>query len=451
MVPTVTARVRLLAALLLLPIGVLAAQRPAAPPTHAAAEGALSAEPGSELTIHLLTFGVGKEIWEKFGHNAILIHDARTGTDSVYHWGLFDFRQPNFIGRFLQGRMLYSMGGFSLEQTMADYYRLDRSVWAQELALTPAQRLQIRQFISWNQQPRNRDYLYDYFTDNCSTRVRDILDRALGGAIRTGASRMYTGRSYRWHAVRLTQDDPPIATGIDVGLGRPADRELTTWDEMFLPRTVHDYVARLRVRAPDGSRHPLVRAERTLYTSTQFTAPESPPTWWPVYLAVGIAVGALLFWSGTVALRRQDARGVRIGAAVMMSLVAFVLGLVGMLLMLLWAATNHRFAHQNENLFLYNPLWLLLAIAGPLAIARGRATWARELAYVLAASGVIGLLLHLAGLSRQANLPMFALALPPALAFAWVMHRTRSGAAARTSGGELPSAPPTSARGTARV
>jgi hypothetical protein len=383
-----------------------------------------AAEPGSDLTIYLMTFGVGEEIWEKFGHNAILIHDARTGTDSVYHWGLFDFRQPNFIGRFLKGRMLYSMGGFSLDQTMSDYYRLDRSVWVQQLDLTPAQRWKIRQFISWNEQPQNRDYLYNYFTDNCSTRVRDILDRTLDGKISQGATRVLTGHTYRWHAVRLTQDDPAIATGIDVGLGRPSDEELTSWEEMFLPSAVHDWVQHMRLQAPDGTRYPLVKAERELYRSSQFSAPDAPPDWTLPYMAIGIVVGALILWLGLTTLRGgARRRGFAIGAGVVMALYAVVVGLTGVLLTLLWTVTNHDFAHRNENLFLYNPLWLVLAFAGPFAVARGRATWARALAFLLIASALIGLLLHVAGLSRQANLPMFALALPPAFAFGWVLYR----------------------------
>jgi hypothetical protein len=154
--------------------------------------------------------GVGEQVWEQFGHNAIWIRDmsrppsAGGGTDSVYHWGLFDFSQPNFIPRFLKGEMLYSMGGFTLASTMSDYHRLDRSVWAQELDLTPAQKLALRNYIQWNEQPENRGYFYNYYHDNCSTRVRDALDRALGGVLRSAMATRMTGTTYRSHTRRLT-------------------------------------------------------------------------------------------------------------------------------------------------------------------------------------------------------------------------------------------------------
>ena len=92
---------------------------------------AAAPEAGSELTISLLTMEHGAQVWELFGHNAILIHDATTGTNMAYNWGVFSFRQPHFILRFLKGEMLYSMDGYSLEQTIAQYRYLNRTLSAQ--------------------------------------------------------------------------------------------------------------------------------------------------------------------------------------------------------------------------------------------------------------------------------------------------------------------------------
>src|SRR5437867_9473850 len=103
-----------------------------------------SAVPGSELTISLITMGQGSEVWELFGHNAIWIHDARDGTDVAYNWGVFDWRQEHFIARFLKGRMLYAMAGFTIDETLRSYEYLNRTVWSQELNLTPAQRAEIK-------------------------------------------------------------------------------------------------------------------------------------------------------------------------------------------------------------------------------------------------------------------------------------------------------------------
>src|ERR1043166_1115838 len=110
-------------------------------------DSARAATPGSELTISLITMGNGRYVWEFFGHNAFWIHDARAGTDRVYNWGVFDMRAPHFIPRFLRGTMMYRVDTLSLRETMLEYRYWNRSVVAQELNLTPAEREELRTFV----------------------------------------------------------------------------------------------------------------------------------------------------------------------------------------------------------------------------------------------------------------------------------------------------------------
>ena len=131
-----------------------------------------------------MTMGPGAEVWERFGHNAIWIHDPTAEPDTAYNYGLFDFRQENFLLRFARGEMWYWMAGFPAEAYVQTYVEDNRSVWLQELNLPPAARLELRRFLRWNERPANRFYHYDYYNDNCSTRVRDAIDRVIGGAIR---------------------------------------------------------------------------------------------------------------------------------------------------------------------------------------------------------------------------------------------------------------------------
>src|SRR4051812_41708567 len=104
----------------------LSAQAPSAAP---------AAEPGSQLTVYLMTMGPGDQVWEKFGHNAIWIHDAANGSDVAYHWGVFDFKDKDFYPNFIFGRMRYLMGAFDFNQTLDFYRQSNRTVWAQELNL----------------------------------------------------------------------------------------------------------------------------------------------------------------------------------------------------------------------------------------------------------------------------------------------------------------------------
>ena len=384
-------------------------------------------EPGSDLTVTLLTMGVGEQVWEMFGHNALWFHLDRAPSlggpiDVVYNWGIFDSRQPHFILHFLQKRMFYSMGGFPLEETLIEYRQLDRAVWAQELDLTNAQKAALRDFVIWNSQPENRNYWYDYYLDNCSTRVRDALDRVLGGVIRATFSGRKTSNTYRSETLRLTQREKLLAAGIDLGLGRPADHQLSAYEEMFLPMRLRDYIRELRIDDGHGGTRPLVKSERMLLGTVTHPEPSAPPHWFGAYLTIGLVLAAVFGIVGWRAAR--GSAGSRISAGVFFTLWAFGVGILGVILALLWGATDHHFAYRNENLFLFNPLWLVLAVFAPMTAVKGRLSrTTRGWSFLLVGLGLLALLMHLIGVSRQANGAVIALALPPMLALAWAVHR----------------------------
>jgi hypothetical protein len=372
---------------------------------------------GRDVTISLLTMGNGEEVWELFGHTAIWIRDNITGRDTVFNWGVFDSHQPHFIPHFLQGLMLYQMGGQTMADLLYQYQYFNRSVISQELDLSPAEKDSLLRLIQMNARPENLQYRYDYFRDNCSTRPRDLLDRVLGGQLHAASSQL-TNASYRSETLRLMQGDKPLVLGVDIGLGEPSDRRITMWDEMFLPRRLHDVVGALQIRDSAGTKRPLVRGERVLFRSTRSAEAEAPPNLAPWLVLLGLLIAALLAW---LAMRAASgSSGARIAAAVIFSLWCAVAGTLGLILTLLWTITDHVFAHRNENLLLFNPLWLILAVLIPIYMWNGRAArWTRVLAMGLAALSVLALLVHLVTLSRQVNLAIIGLALPPALAIAW--------------------------------
>jgi hypothetical protein len=376
--------------------------RPAAPP---------AGPQGSELTISLMTMGVGERVWERFGHNAILVEDRAHGTAQAYNYGMFDFRQENFLLNFIKGRMWYWMQGFGLAQTLDIYVRANRSVWVQELNLTPAQRLSLARFLEWNERPENRFYRYDYYRDNCSTRVRDAIDKVLNGRLKATTDTIRTPYSYRYHTARLTAPDPLLYTGIMVGLGEPADRPITAWDEMFLPLELRKWVGQATVIDSSGHEAPLVLSERTLFAGTEPAPRSTLPRWLPAYLALGLVLGGWLAFTGRrAAVSRRPGRGFAVVAATW----ALVAGVAGGMLAFLWAFTDHAIAYRNENLLQASLLLLPLVGLAP-AAARG-AESARRPAAVLAAlaagTSVAGLLLKLVPAFTQHNLEIVALTLP---------------------------------------
>jgi Domain of unknown function (DUF4105) len=377
-------------------------------------QGAVEApEPGSELRVYLMTMGPGERVWERFGHNAIWIGDPASPPDTAYNYGLFDFQQENFLLRFIRGQMWYWMAGFPAEAYVHTYVRDNRSVWVQELNLPPAARLQLREYLRWNEQPEHRFYHYDYYRDNCSTRVRDALDRVLGGAIEAQTAGLPTGTTYRSHTQRLTTNDPPVYTGLLLALGPGVDRPISAWEEMLLPMALREHARRVVLPGPNGTTMPLVAHERTLFESTAPQPPDAPPSWLPWYLTLGAIVGGLATLLG-LAAGGTERRWARVGLGLSSVFWGVFGGLGGVVLAGLWALTDHVMAYRNENLFQLNPFLLGLAFLVPLGLAGvGRAgSWARLLALALAGLSLAGFVLQgIPGLD-QVNGPIIALLLP---------------------------------------
>ena len=364
--------------------------------------------------------GPGDQVWEKFGHNAIWIHDALNGTDIAYHWGLFDFADKDFVPRFIQGRMRYSMGAFDMAQTIEQYRQTNRTVWAQKLNLSAAQKLRLQEFVSWNIQPENRFYRYDYFRDNCSTRVRDALDRALGGVIEKATDSIPSSSTYRSNTARLTQDDWPVFTGTMMGLGHPVDREISAWEEMFLPVRMMKRFQTLRVSSPSGM-IPLVQEETVLFQATRPPEAERVNRGIAGYIVIALvilAVGAGLWLAGMKTGRLAGFLGFA-------GVWSFIAGLGGVLLTGLWAFTDHLYSYRNENLLQLNPLSV---VAGILIFAfiwkrraRASAVPSRALkatVMLVALLSLLGFVLQVIPSFDQVNGWVIALAMPVHLGLA---------------------------------
>ena len=390
-------------------------------------EPTTTAEPGSKLTVYVMTMGPGDLVWERFGHNAIWIQDPGRGTDDVYNWGMFSFQQENFLLRFIRGEMLYWMQPFDVRATVAAYERDQRSVWVQELNLTPAERRELREFLDWNERPENAFYRYDYYRDNCSTRVRDAIDRVLGGRILQQTEALPTGETYRSHTRRLTASDIPTYSGLLLGLGQPVDREISAWEEMFLPLKLAEHLRMITTLDEAGREVPLVRSEEVVHAAPPRAIPDAPPSRVTGYLLVGLLIGGVLLLLGRHAGSRRWA-GYAFGGVA--SLWALLTGTAGLILMGLWLFTDHTAAYRNENLLHFSPLALALVVLVPLAAVGNRrvAALTLRLALVVAALSALGLILKVLPGMDQVNGELIALALPVHVALAaslWMLLRSR--------------------------
>ncbi|MBM3986299.1 MAG: DUF4105 domain-containing protein, partial [Planctomycetes bacterium] len=238
--PTIAHRaLRVTCALQLAAAGALMAQQPAAP-----GPDTLTAR---RLTVSLLTFGQGTPVFERFGHNALRIADPLTGLDLAWNWGMFSFDEPNFLGRFLSGDTRYWMEAFETVPMLAYYQGNDRHTVEQVLNLSGAQKQALLSFVRRNELEEHKYYRYDYFRDNCSTRLRDALDQALGGALRRAWADSMSDQSFRSEALRLTEGTPLSRLGIDIALGPPADQRMTAWEEAYVPMRLRDRLRGIQV------------------------------------------------------------------------------------------------------------------------------------------------------------------------------------------------------------
>lgn len=382
-------------------------------------DSAIAAAGFASVQVFLLTIGQGDDIWERFGHNAIQLRDTVRGLDVSYNWGMFSFDQPNFVGRLLQGRMLYWMQPLDTRLMLQEYERRNRTVWSQELALADGQKAELIAFLDWNARPENAEYLYDYFRDNCSTRVRDALNRVLGGQLRNALEEVDTENTYRSHSLRLIGDVGAYA-GLLLALGPPTDRPLSRWEEAFIPMELRDAIATTTVVRRDGSDGPLVIADSVVFQATREPTPSTPPDRFLAFLAIGLVLAALFLGIGH---RAAHSRAARIALAIGAFLWALNIGVFGTVIGALWAFTDHVATFRNENLFVANPLALLLAaLVVPAVLMRRALRPAFLVAGTIAALAALGVLLQvLPGLDQQ-NGEILALTVPVHIALAAVLY-----------------------------
>jgi hypothetical protein len=392
--------------------------------TAASSPAATQPPPGNAVSssnapsAYLITIGPGDPVWTRFGHSALVIAGDGAGSGIAYNYGMFSFQQEHFVLRFLQGRMMYWMHGFPADAHLREHRAQDRTIWIQELALTPSQRDSLARFLTWNDRDENRYYRYDYYLDNCATRIRDALDLVLGGRIREQTDTPSSDApTYRFHTRRSFAGAPLVYAGTLLALGQPVDRRTTAWEEMWLPEAMQRHLRSVTVTGADGMPRPVVRSERVLFEGSH-RVPDQPPGGWTAgalaaALALSlVAIGAVRRW--------DDSRTARLLAFGITWLWAVLAGVLGSVALALWTLTDHWATDWNENLLQFSPAALLLAVMLPFAfLARRR--WRRAIrivAVAIATGSVLGALLQVLPWFSQVNGPIVAAGLPLNLALA---------------------------------
>lgn len=330
---------------------------------------AVVAQPHVQLsensTVSLITCGPGTELYEAFGHTAIRVSDPASGFDIVYNYGTFDFNQPNFYWNFVQGRLLYFLSLSRYNNFVAAYQYYNRSVREQYLNLNLQQRQAVLDKLTWNAKNENREYMYDYFFDNCSTRPRDVINEALGGSIRFDSTFLGTERlSIRQLTdLYIRQEQPWGDLGIDLCLGARIDKPATAWEYMYLPEELERAFDHASI-VSDSVDAPLVSRSTVVYEAQPMKEKDN----WFVPQVVFVAL--LLFSSVLLTFQRVRGKSTRCFDGILFLFTSFF----GFNAIFLWFFTTHYIAQNNWNL-----VWALPthAIFGWALLKKNRPAWVR--------------------------------------------------------------------------
>ena len=308
----------------------------------------LGAGARDSLSISLLTCSQGRDISSAFGHSALRVKDLRNGRDMVFNYGTFSFQEPHFMLNFLRGDLNYFLSVTSFQQFKRSYDATGRGISEQKLSLTPLQTAELYSFLIDNYKPSNRYYLYDFLQDNCATRIRDIFDRSKDFSIKD----TLTGMTYRDELTRLVGDRRWMMFGIDLILGARVDREITVRETAFLPDRLSEVLMNYSNTELDGT--PLASAGSTLSSP----APE-PGRWMDILSKASspFTVFTLLFVLYLVFYLRSGNKWKFM--SICSTVLYIILGLGGVIICLMWFATNHVWTADNWNLLWMNPLFLI--------------------------------------------------------------------------------------------
>lgn len=336
-------------------------------------QGEQTAQCVSHLRISLLTCSEGSEdVAAAFGHSAIRIVDTLNGSDVVYNYGTYNFYEPDFLLKFLRGDLYYLLSTNSFTNFTRTYSRSGRGVVEREFQIGEEDKLQLQHFLNDNAKPENREYLYDFLLDNCATRIRDIFNTE-----QYHYKDSLLESTYRKHLRELLGDKYWLNFGIDLILGARVDRQITSQQEMFLPKYLELNLLEYTNIESGSSLLSQTAKEilpRSSEPSSQFVKRVFSP--FSVFIVLLFLYLIILYYC-TNKVRFHK---------IFSSLFYVILSIGGAILLFMWFGTNHIWTKVNWNLLWMNPLFLLL-----LFIGRGK------IRQVLSAVLIAGVVLSLLG------------------------------------------------------
>ncbi|MCF6308076.1 MAG: DUF4105 domain-containing protein [Flavobacteriaceae bacterium] len=303
----------------------------------------------SKAEISILTIGPGENLNDSFGHNAFRVKDSINNIDVTYNYGTFDFNTPNFYLKFTRGKLYYKLDYNNYNPFYNYYVRQNRWINEQVLNLNLSEKQTLFNYLLNNAKPENRDYMYDFLFDNCATRMRDVLVTVLGNKLEYKDNIFEEEYTFRGLIQKNVNWNSWESFGMDIAIGAVVDKKATEWEYQFLPKYVMEAANEASITR-NGKSEKLVKKSNFLFKNTPkenninfFTSP---------LFVVGLLGLFILFITYNDFKNQSRSRYLD-------AIIFVITGIIGLLLLLLWFATDHSTTTNNYNVLWAFPLSLL--------------------------------------------------------------------------------------------
>jgi hypothetical protein len=325
----------------------------------------------NDTTAYLLTCGAGTETYSIYGHSALRIFIPDKHIDTVYNWGVFDFDTPNFVWKFAKGRLDYMVIGESLKGFLGSYLFEKRYVYSQRINIDASEVRILIGLINDNMKPENVKYRYDFFYDDCTTRIRDLLEKSIGEKLKYPTEERGKIPTFRDMVGKYQSPYPWYKFGVDLIMGSTADKKASFRDRMFLPIDMKEELSKTLVLR-SGKMIPLLQNPVIL---VDFESPDvkkmflvSPPVVFTLAIILILILSTLL----------KNRKTIRIIDIIIYS----VFSILSVLMIFFNFFTDHQQMRLNLNIIWLNPFIIVCLIL--LILNKAAIIWFRIVFYISA-------------------------------------------------------------------
>ncbi len=318
--------------------------------------------PEGTWNCYLVTVGPGDPLYIWFGHTGLILEYTANSKARFYDFGNFSFKSDHFYRNFAMGRLIYSSVGVSARAYLNYIANENRDVTIQALNLSQRAIADMAQYLEWKVSPGNNTYLYHHYLDNCSTRIRDLIDTATGGQLKE-ATMMSAGTSFRESFRRYSSHSWWADWLLSFLQGRTIDRDITVWDTMFLPDELMIQVGKLTIETENGTEALVRNTEYRVKAEGREAVPDTAPSNIKMALVYGLISGICLLLLQAGALSRKNGPGNT--CRILLTLFLTVFSVTGGLTFFISLFTNHQVASENLNLMVIHPFYLVLIFLFP--------------------------------------------------------------------------------------